>query len=38
MFYEDILYHKYIKTYFLISNMHCQELNLNNFKDDFINI
>ncbi len=41
MFHEDILYiscHKYIKTYFLISNMHCYELNLDNFKDDFLNI
>ncbi len=23
MFHEDILYRKYTKTYFLISNMHC---------------
>ncbi len=41
MFHEDILYifyHKYIKTEFLISNTHCQELNLDNFKSDFLNI
>ncbi len=38
MFHEDILYHKYIKTKFCISNMHCCELHLNNFKDDFLNI
>ncbi len=38
MLHEDILYmyfHKYIKTYFVISNMHCQTLHLNNFKGDF---
>ncbi len=34
MFHEDILYRKYIKTSFLISNMHCQELYLGNFKSD----
>ncbi len=41
MFHEDILkisYLKYIKTKFMISNMHCKELHLNNFKDDFLNI
>ncbi len=41
MFHEDILYIsncKYIKTELLISNMHCCELHLNNFKDDFLNI
>ncbi len=27
-------YPKYIKTSFLISNMHCQELYLGNFKSD----
>ncbi len=31
-------YHKYIKTRFLISNMHCSELHSDNFKDDFLNI
>ncbi len=34
MFHEDILYRKYIKNSFLISNMHCQELYLDNFKSD----
>ncbi len=34
MFHEDILNRKYIKTSFLISNMHCQELYLGNFKSD----
>ncbi len=34
MFHEVILYHKYIKTSFLNSNMHCQELYLGNFKRD----
>ncbi len=34
MIHEDILNRKYIKTYFLISNMHCQELYLGNFKSD----
>ncbi len=34
MFHEDILYCKYIKTSFFISNMHCQELYLGNFKRD----
>ncbi len=29
-------YRKYIKTAFLISNMHGQELNLDNFKGDFL--
>ncbi len=38
MFHEDILYCKYIKTEFVIINMHCWELHLNNFKDDFLNI
>ncbi len=41
MFHEDILYIsycKYIKTSFLISNMHSQDLNLDNFKYDFLNI
>ncbi len=41
MFHEDILYIsylKYIKTSFLISNMHGKELHLNNFKGDFLNI
>ncbi len=41
MFHEYILYisnRKYIKTSFLISNMYSQELNLDNFKDDFLNI
>ncbi len=38
MFHEDILYRKYIKIKFLIINMHCWELHLNNFKDDFLNI
>ncbi len=41
MFHEDILYIyycKYIKTSFLISNTHSQDLNLDNFKDDFLNI
>ncbi len=41
MFHEDILYIsycKYIKTKFLNSNMHCLELNLDNFKGDFLNI
>ncbi len=33
-----ISYHKYIKTMFLISNMHCLELHLDNFKGDFLNI
>ncbi len=27
-----------ISTSFLISNMHCKELHLDNFKDDFVNI
>ncbi len=31
MFHGNILYRKYIKTEFLISNMHCQELYLGNF-------
>ncbi len=38
MFNKDILYisyGKYIKTKFFISNMHCQELNLDNFKGIF---
>ncbi len=31
-------YCKYIKTsFFLIDNMHCYELNLDNFKGDFLN-
>ncbi len=34
MFHEDILYRQYIKTSFLISNMHCQELYLGNFKSN----
>ncbi len=34
MFHEDILYRKYIKTLFLISNMHCQEIYLGNVKSD----
>ncbi len=34
MFHEDILYRKYIKTSFFISNMHCQELYLDNFKSN----
>ncbi len=34
MFHEDILYHKYIKTLFLIRNIHWQGLYLGNFKDD----
>ncbi len=34
MFHEDILYHKYIKTSFLVSNMLCQELYLGTFKSD----
>ncbi len=41
MFHEDILYIlylKYIKTSFLIINMHGKELHLNNFKGDFLNI
>ncbi len=41
MFHEDILlmsYCKYIKTACLISNMHCLELHLDNFKDYFLNI
>ncbi len=41
MFHEDILeisYHKSFKTLFLISNMHCLELHLDNFKGDFLNI
>ncbi len=41
MFHEDmksISYRKYIKNIFLISNMHCYVLNLDNFKDDFLNI
>ncbi len=41
MFHEDILdisYRKYIKTSFLISNMHCLDLYLDNFKGDFLNI
>ncbi len=37
MFHEYILYRKYIKTSFLFSNMHCQELYLGNFKSDFLN-
>ncbi len=40
MFHEDILYISYrrhIKTEFLISNMHCQELHLDNFKGSFLN-
>ncbi len=36
MSHEDILYRKYIKTSFLISNMLCQELYLGNFKSDFL--
>ncbi len=39
MFREDIVsisYRKYIKTWFLISNMHCLELHLDNFKDNFL--
>ncbi len=31
-------YHKYFKTYILISNMHFLELHLDNFKGDFLNI
>ncbi len=41
MFHEDILYIsycKYIKTSFLIGNMHSYELHLDNYKGDFINI
>ncbi len=41
MSHEDILrisYCKYIKTELLISNMNCKELNLDNFKGDFLNI
>ncbi len=38
MFHEDILYRKYIKIKFFISNMHCQELYLDNFKCDFLNL
>ncbi len=40
MFHEDILYMSYrrhIKTEFLNSNMHCQELHLDNFKGSFLN-
>ncbi len=39
MLHEYILYifnHKYIKTSFLISNMDCLDLRLNNFKGDFL--
>ncbi len=39
MFHEDMLYifyRKYIKTSFLISNMHCFGLHLDNFKGDFV--
>ncbi len=38
MFHEYIFYRKYIKTSFLFSNMHCQELYLGNFKSDVLNI
>ncbi len=41
MFHEAIFYisyHKYIKTEFLISNMHCKKFNLDNFKSNFLNI
>ncbi len=38
MFHEDIPTVKYIKTELLIINMHGCEVNLNNFKDDFLNI
>ncbi len=31
---DHILNRKYIKTSFLISNMHCQELYLGNFKSN----
>ncbi len=34
MYHEDIFYVKYIKTSFLISKMHWQELYLGNFKSD----
>ncbi len=37
MFHEDIyflFYRKYIKTRFLISNMHCLEHYLDNFKGE----
>ncbi len=33
---DHILNRKYIKTSFLISNMHCQELYLGNFKSDLV--
>ncbi len=33
-----ILYRKYIKQIFLISNMHCYKLHLKNFNGDFLNI
>ncbi len=41
MFHEYIVYisnRKYIKTSFLISNMYSQELNLDNFKGNFLTI
>ncbi len=41
MFHGDIFlisYRKYIKTKFLISNMHCYELHLDKFEGDFLNI
>ncbi len=41
MFHEDILYisyHRYIKTSFLFSNVHCEEPHLDNFKGDFLSI
>ncbi len=33
-----ISYRKNIKTDFLISNVYCKELHLDNFKGDFLNI
>ncbi len=35
MIHEDILYISYCKYLTLISNGHCKELHLDNFKRDF---
>ncbi len=38
MFHEDIPSVNISKPNFLIINLHCLELNLDNFKGDFLNI
>ncbi len=38
IFFVKNSYREFIKTYLLISNMHCCELHLNNFKDDFLSV